>query len=217
MDSANAPGRTPSRRRRGRSPGAAGGRIRAILDAALVRFARDGYENAPVAVVAADAGVASGTIIYHFQTKDNLLAILAWETLNLLYRRSAAAAAGAAPGLPRVLAFLDAFVEFLDREPDRVLLLLKTRPLELAVQEASPGLDIRTLLQCYRALLENLLHAARGEVPEPGWDAAAAAAALVAHLAGWAWLHLFFGQAADGLASSAADMARTLLARPCKA
>ena len=53
--------------RRGRaassSPGEEG-RLRAILDAALHAFSRQGFAQTPVAEVAAAAGVASGTVIY---------------------------------------------------------------------------------------------------------------------------------------------------------
>ncbi|RSN59235.1 TetR family transcriptional regulator [Amycolatopsis sp. WAC 04182] len=55
---------------------AARGRIdkrQAILDAAFTVFAREGYAQAGVDVVAAEAGVAKATVYSHFHDKENLL------------------------------------------------------------------------------------------------------------------------------------------------
>ncbi|WP_028923557.1 TetR/AcrR family transcriptional regulator [Pseudonocardia acaciae] len=45
----------------------------AILDAAFAVFAREGYAQASVDVIAAEAGVAKATVYSHFQDKENLL------------------------------------------------------------------------------------------------------------------------------------------------
>ncbi|MFI7078501.1 TetR/AcrR family transcriptional regulator [Micromonospora sp. NPDC049903] len=55
---------------------AARGRIdkrQAILDAAFVVFAREGYARAGVDVIAAEAGVAKATVYSHFGDKETLL------------------------------------------------------------------------------------------------------------------------------------------------
>ena len=55
---------------------AARGRIdkrQAILDAAFTVFAREGYAQAAVDVIAAEAGVAKATVYSHFHDKENLL------------------------------------------------------------------------------------------------------------------------------------------------
>ena len=44
----------------------------AILDAACRLFARRGYENTEVDAIAAAAGVAKGTVYFHFETKEKL-------------------------------------------------------------------------------------------------------------------------------------------------
>ncbi|MFB4318995.1 TetR/AcrR family transcriptional regulator C-terminal domain-containing protein [Actinomadura sp. 21ATH] len=46
---------------------------RAILDAAFAVFARDGYAQAGVDVIAAEAGVAKATVYNHFGDKETLL------------------------------------------------------------------------------------------------------------------------------------------------
>jgi AcrR family transcriptional regulator len=44
----------------------------AILTAARVTFCRDGYENAKMSDIAAEAGVASGTLYLYFKSKEAL-------------------------------------------------------------------------------------------------------------------------------------------------
>ena len=62
--------------RRMTEQGTARGRIdkrQAILDAAFGVFAREGYAQAGVDAIAAEAGVAKATVYNHFQDKENLL------------------------------------------------------------------------------------------------------------------------------------------------
>lgn len=48
-----------------------------IIDAALTRFAADGYEATTTASICAEAGIGSGTFFHYFPTKaDVLLGIL---------------------------------------------------------------------------------------------------------------------------------------------
>lgn len=49
----------------------------AVLDAATGLFAERGYENTEVDAIAAAAGVAKGTIYFHFQTKEKLFLAVA--------------------------------------------------------------------------------------------------------------------------------------------
>ncbi|MEK7703975.1 MAG: TetR/AcrR family transcriptional regulator [Myxococcota bacterium] len=54
------------------------GKRQAILDAALALFAQRGFHGTPVPLIAAQAGVAMGTVYRHFASKDVLV--------NALYR-----------------------------------------------------------------------------------------------------------------------------------
>jgi AcrR family transcriptional regulator len=63
-----------------------------VLDAALRRFATDGFRGASVAGIASDAGVTDAGLLYHFPTKEELLlAVLKqhnmreWRLLGELY------------------------------------------------------------------------------------------------------------------------------------
>ncbi|MDT0186189.1 TetR/AcrR family transcriptional regulator [Microbacterium sp. ARD31] len=45
----------------------------AIIDAALTRFAADGYERTTTAAICREAGIGSGTFFHYFPTKQSLL------------------------------------------------------------------------------------------------------------------------------------------------
>lgn len=135
-------------------------KIEAIVVAASALFAAHGFDATSVHDIAARAGVASGTIIYHFKTKENLLFIIARQTLSGLLRalgREAAAAPGPWPalyGMTRtffryvsanreafgVLFRDDPFLRFdLDRHPLADLTLLEQRCAELIAMEIERG------------------------------------------------------------------------------
>jgi TetR/AcrR family fatty acid metabolism transcriptional regulator len=57
---------------------------RAILDAAIVVFARQGFHSARVSDVAAEAGVAYGLVYHYFDSKDQMLNELFSERWALL-------------------------------------------------------------------------------------------------------------------------------------
>jgi TetR/AcrR family transcriptional regulator, fatty acid metabolism regulator protein len=61
---------------------------RAILDAAISVFARQGFHNARVSDVAAEAGVAYGLVYHYFDSKDQMLNELFSERWQLLLEAS---------------------------------------------------------------------------------------------------------------------------------
>jgi AcrR family transcriptional regulator len=61
---------------------------RAILDAAITVFARQGFYNARVSDVAAEAGVAYGLVYHYFDSKEQMLNELFSERWQLLLQAS---------------------------------------------------------------------------------------------------------------------------------
>lgn len=55
-----------------------------VLDAATRLFARQGYENTEVAAIATAAGVAKGTVYFHFKTKEKLFLAVADHGMSRL-------------------------------------------------------------------------------------------------------------------------------------
>lgn len=56
-----------------------------MINAAQQCFAEHGYENSTAKVIAACAGVATGTFYQYFDNKDDMLRVIADERLNTLY------------------------------------------------------------------------------------------------------------------------------------
>lgn len=138
-------------------------KVSAIVRAARTLFAANGYDATSVHDIAARAGVAAGTIIYHFKTKENLLFIVARQALSGLLRvlgREAEAAAEpwlALQGMTRaffryvrdnheafgVIFRDDPFLRLdLGRFPMADLAMLETRCAELIVRELERGFSI---------------------------------------------------------------------------
>jgi AcrR family transcriptional regulator len=57
---------------------------RLLLDAGRRVFERDGYLDAKITAIAAEAGVAVGSFYTHFPTKDDLLAAILEETTSIM-------------------------------------------------------------------------------------------------------------------------------------
>ena len=59
----------------------------AIAAAALVLFARDGYERTSVDAIAAEAGVSKRTVYSHYGDKENLFLLVLRETYDTMRER----------------------------------------------------------------------------------------------------------------------------------
>ncbi len=88
-------------------------KIDGILEAAQELFAANGFDATSVQDIADRAGVAAGTVMYHFKTKENLLFMVSRQTFSRLYavlRREFDAAAGPWPALAAMVRAYFAFV-----------------------------------------------------------------------------------------------------------
>lgn len=93
-------------------PSNTGERRRQIVDALIAVMARQGYERASVAAIAAEAGLVPGLVHYHFESKLEILLALV-DVLHARLRERTASfmqRAGATDARARLEAFLDAHV-----------------------------------------------------------------------------------------------------------
>ena len=175
-------------------------KIQSILSSACALFARKGYEHTPISEIAEMAGVAGGTIIYHFKSKENLLHILTWRTLNEAYRLTVTHTANADSGLQGVMGYAKAFFEFLRTRPDECLLLFKNRPFELMNLDSNgPHADIRTIQRQYTKLLEECMLRGLEDGSVVAEEPRLAALNVFSTLIGSAWQVLFFHEEATSL------------------
>ncbi|MFN4312429.1 MAG: TetR/AcrR family transcriptional regulator [Ferrovibrio sp.] len=129
----------------------------AILQAARTIFARDGLDGATLRAIAAEAGVAVGTVYLHYPGKEALYAdMLAGSLADLLRHLREAVAKASAEG--HLLAAALAFYGFYRARPDDLYLGLYLaqglKPVSL-----NPELDRLLngrLIQCYGVLGEGI-------------------------------------------------------------
>ncbi len=76
-----APERSP--RRRGRPEAFKGNRQEALIQAAAQLFYKHGYDGASVRDIAAAVGITSGSIFYHFQSKEEILAAVLMQGMTI--------------------------------------------------------------------------------------------------------------------------------------
>ena len=99
----------------------------AIAAAALVLFARDGYERTSVDAIAAEAGVSKRTVYSHYGDKENLFLLVLRETYDTMRERVRDIADRNLRGVEDVRAALTAcireIVRTITRSPERATLV----------------------------------------------------------------------------------------------
>ncbi len=96
-----------------------------ILDAALEKFASQGYHDTRMDEIVSESGTSKGAIYFHFPNKERLFLALVDQFADLLERRVRAAVNQEAQGMRRVQAGLRACLETFDtyRRPAKLLLV----------------------------------------------------------------------------------------------
>ncbi|MYJ75608.1 MAG: TetR/AcrR family transcriptional regulator [Gammaproteobacteria bacterium] len=85
-----------------------------ILKAALHQFSACGFAGASAKTIAAEAGVAHGTVFWHFDSKSRLYE----EVIRYVGQHVAAAMRGHTGGTPPLAGVLKAWLDFLHEDPD---------------------------------------------------------------------------------------------------
>jgi len=180
-----------------------------ILKAAEALFAERGYERTPIQEIASLAGVASGTIIYHFKHKERLLAELAVRHLRNLHARCQEQASRGGNGLDSVLHYLDAFHAHLREHPQECAAFFKNIPRmgfeeELAQRIATADRSLSLLLEC-------LVYLGVEDGSINSLDMSSCTRSIQAIMQGGAHMVLFRGGDARAIARDAINCARLLL------
>jgi TetR/AcrR family fatty acid metabolism transcriptional regulator len=102
---------------------------RAILDAAITVFARQGFHSARVSDVAAEAGVAYGLVYHYFNSKDQMLNELFSERWALLVEASQEIRASDVPPRDKLGGVANFIIESYRHEPElmKVIIVEVTR------------------------------------------------------------------------------------------
>jgi TetR/AcrR family transcriptional regulator, fatty acid metabolism regulator protein len=111
------------------SQSAAPDKRRAILDAAITVFAREGFHSARVSDVAAEAGVAYGLVYHYFNSKDQMLNELFSERWALLVEATQEILRSDVPPRDKLAGVANFIVESYRHEPElmKVIIVEVTR------------------------------------------------------------------------------------------
>ncbi len=106
----------------------------AILESATQLFSQKGYRTTSMSEVAREAGVADGTIFYHFKTKEELFLAVLENFKNELIAEFSTYLDGREfqTGLEKIEDLLSFYISLVNRLEDRFLLLHRHFPYTLA-------------------------------------------------------------------------------------
>lgn len=131
--------------------------VDSILSVATKLFAERGIAGVSIQEIADQAGIAAGTVIYHFKTKKNLLFILARDIIYKLYRESRTRMEGALSPLEALHRFTDAYFDFAERERASLVFLTKLDPFSSLDLAFFPNADLFLVRDRYISLIVNTL------------------------------------------------------------
>lgn len=95
-----------------------GDKSAAILDAAQAVIARQGYHNAQISRIAAEAGVAAGTVYLYFKNKPDLLVSLFRDRVGMLVTEARARMAGVTDPREMLRRVVDSHFDSLGARPE---------------------------------------------------------------------------------------------------
>lgn len=154
-----------------------------ILQAARAVFARDGLDGATLRAIAAEAGIAVGTVYLHFPTKEALYAEMLAGSLADLQKALRDAVAGMAPADQLLAAALGFYGFYRDRPDDLYLGLYLAQGLKPV--GLTPELDRLLngrLIQCYTVLGDGMRRLATPDAETLRAETVALAAAITGAL-----------------------------------
>jgi len=193
------------------------GKIKAIVDAAQILFAEKGYENTPVSDIAKAAGVAGGTVIYHFKNKENLLFIVTWRVHYSLFKATLKSLTPARSGLDAALSFVTAFFDYLRKRAGEFQLILKNTAYDTLDVNAFPNADLKLMHLRYLRLLQESLERGIEDGSVRPCDPVSVSHVIYAMLIGSARLHISHGESLDSLATESTAFVRARLENPAPA
>ena len=91
---------------------------RRLLQAAVQTFGRRGFHEAKIAEIAAEAGVAEGTVYLYFRNKEDLLGCVFDETMDEVLAQARAVRGGEAPATEKLKALVALHFSFIGQDRD---------------------------------------------------------------------------------------------------
>jgi TetR/AcrR family fatty acid metabolism transcriptional regulator len=123
-----------------------------ILKAAGELIAEQGFEETSVLDIAQRAGVAAGTIIYHFKSKRNLLFVLARQIKYNILNHARNAISEASDPKDELGKLINAYFDYAQSNITDILVIQKSDPSLTIDMSCFPNKDYAMIVEQYRML-----------------------------------------------------------------
>jgi TetR/AcrR family fatty acid metabolism transcriptional regulator len=130
-----------------------GDKFAAILDAAQVVIARQGYQGAQISRIAAEAGVAAGTVYLYFKNKPDLLVSLFRDRLGGLIEQARGNLAESADPLEKLRWFIWQHLKSLSTYRE----LAVVTQIEMRQAETDVQLEISQIMKGYFQVIDEII------------------------------------------------------------
>jgi TetR/AcrR family fatty acid metabolism transcriptional regulator len=124
-----------------------------ILDAAQVVFADRGYHGAQISKVAAEAGVAAGTVYLYFKNKPDLLVSLFRDRLGMLIEQARCSIGHETDARAKLHCFVNGHLRSLARDQGLAMVTqIELRQADISVQK-----EINTIMTGYFDVIDEII------------------------------------------------------------
>ncbi len=168
--------------------------VKKVINSAYKLFAKHGYERTPVLEIAKNAEVSSGTVIYHFKTKENLLCMLHWQFINTLISMTNKKILRSKNGKESLVTAFEEFFRILKANPNESRVMFMDKPFKIQnCSEFEPGplADLKRMIRQYINLLKSCLEQGRDDGSLVINDVQESLSSVTSMLIGSAWIVLF--------------------------
>jgi TetR/AcrR family fatty acid metabolism transcriptional regulator len=130
-----------------------GDKYATILDAAQVVFADRGYHGAQISKVAAEAGVAAGTVYLYFKNKPDLLVSLFRDRLGMLIEQARRSIGPESDARAKLYCFVNGHLRSLARDQGLAMVTqIELRQADISVQK-----EINTIMTGYFDVIDEII------------------------------------------------------------
>jgi len=129
-----------------------------IIDATVRLISRDGYQRTTMDHVAAEAGMAKGTIYLHFKTKNDLIHAVIMSSMEPLAVELNAVLDGSGPPAERLQALLLGHLRYFDQHRDLFRVLLCDRDMAQNRQRRCRSTRYRAIVERVASVIDEGIH-----------------------------------------------------------
>ncbi|MBI4805031.1 MAG: TetR/AcrR family transcriptional regulator [Desulfovibrio sp.] len=127
-----------------------------IVSCAIKLCANKGIANVSINDISEKAGIAAGTVMYHFKTKNNLLFVAARSVFYELFD-NATIAIGSGGDCESIIKFLNSYFDYAESNIEKIIYVSRLDPFFSLDLKEFPSADLALVRDRYLALMVTCL------------------------------------------------------------